>query len=122
MKDRRGQAGMTLVETLVALSILAGVVIAAYAMLAQSARFAATEQERLIAGVIVDNLTAEALMRPAPPDRGEERFEIEMAGSGWSAVRTVDEAGENLLRIDIAVTREGDSRVLARVRSLRPTS
>ncbi|MCB2098658.1 MAG: type II secretion system minor pseudopilin GspI [Parvularculaceae bacterium] len=120
MTPDRWQKGITLVETLVALAILAGVVLAAYAMLAQSARFAATEQERLIASIIADNLTAEALIRPATPDKGEEIYEVEMAGGAWTARRVIDDAGENLLRIDISVTRAGDGQVLARVESLRP--
>lgn len=116
---KKDQRGMTLVETLVALAILAGVVIAAYAMLGQSVRFAATEQERLVASIIADNLTAEAQMKPIPPDRGEEEGEVEMAGGKWATRRVVAEAGEDLLSIDITVMRAGDTRVLARVRSLR---
>jgi len=116
----RAQKGFTLVETLVALAILAGVVLAAYAMLGQSARFAAIEQERLVAGIIADNLTAEALIRPATPDKGEEEYAIQMAGGKWFARRVIDDAGEGLLRIEISVTRFGDTQVLARVESLRP--
>ena len=113
MTARRSQEGFTLVETLVALAILASVVLAAYAMLGQSARFAAIEQERLVAGIIADNLTAEALIRPAAPDKGEEEREIEMAGRKWLARRAIDDAGEGLLRIEISVTRVGDAQVLA---------
>ncbi|HNS88195.1 MAG TPA: type II secretion system minor pseudopilin GspI [Parvularculaceae bacterium] len=122
MTAEHAEKGFTLVETLVALAILAGVVLAAYAMLGQSARFAAIEQERLVAGVIADNLTAETLIRPATPDMGEETLEIEMAGGAWIARRVIDDAGEELLRIEISVTRKGDSQVLARVESLRPAS
>ena len=120
MTVSRLQKGFTLVETLVALAILAGVVLAAYAMLGQSARFAATEQERLVAGIIADNLTAEALIRPAAPDKGENEREVDMAGGKWIARTIVDDAGEGLLRIEISVSRLGDAQVLARVESLRP--
>ena len=116
----RAQKGLTLIETLVALAILAGVVLAAYAMVAQSARFAALEQERLIAGIIADNRTAEMLLRAAPPDQGEEETEVEAAGRKWIAESLVTEAGEDLLRVEISVTREGDDQVLARVDTLRP--
>lgn len=120
MQNRRRHAGFTLVETLVALAILAGVVLAAYAMLGQSSRFAAIEQERLVAGIVADNLTAEALIRPGAPDKGEETREIDMAGGKWVARSVIDDAGEGLLRIEITVTRAGDSQVLARVEALRP--
>jgi general secretion pathway protein I len=115
---RRASRGFTLVETLVALAILAGVALAAYSMTAQSARFAAVEQDRLIAGIIADNAMTGALIRPLAPQAGEESEEIEMAGRKWLAKRTVSEAGEDLLRIEIAVSAQGQ--VLARVEALRP--
>lgn len=110
---------MTLVETLVALVILAGVVISAYAMIAQSTRFAATEQERLIAGIVADNEMVEMMIRPAPPDKGEEEEEIEAAGRVWRVKRVVDDFGEGLLRITVSVSRTGDAQVLARNQTLR---
>ncbi len=112
---------MTLVETLVALVILAGVAIAAYAMVAQSTRFAAAEQERLIAGIVADNRATETLIRPAPPDQGEETEIVEAAGRKWAVKRAVSEAGEGLLRIAVTVTRETDAQVLARVDTVRAT-
>lgn len=110
---------MTLVETLVALVILAGVVISAYAMIAQSTRFAATEQERLIAGIVADNEMVEMMIRPAPPDKGEEEEEIETAGRVWLVKRAVDDFGEGLLKITVSVSRTGDAQVLARNETLR---
>lgn len=116
MHDERG---MTLVETLVALAILAGVVLSAYAMTAQSARFAASEQERLLAGIIADNQAIEILLHEAPPDAGEDATEVEFGGRKWTARKTVTEANDDLLRIVIAISRAGEERVLARVETLR---
>ncbi len=112
---------MTLVETLVALAILAAVVLSAYAMMAQAARFVANEQDRLVAGIIADNLTTEMLARTAPPDRGEEEFEIEAGAREWLAKSVVTEAGEDILRVEFSVTRAGDAQILARVEALRAT-
>ena len=113
---------MTLVETLVALAILAGVAIAAYAMVAQATRFAATEQERLIAGIIADNQTIELMIRPAAPDKGEEEEEVEVASRLWRVKRVVEDFSEGLLRLTVSVSRAGDDQVLARVESLREAS
>ena len=110
---------MTLVETLVALAILAGVAIAAYAMVAQATRFAAAEQERLIAGIVADNETVKLMIRQAPPDKGEEEEEIEASSRRWRVKRAVDDFGEGLLRITVTVSRSGDGQVLARVETLR---
>jgi general secretion pathway protein I len=109
------EKGMTLVETLVALAILAGVVLAAYAMTAQSARFASIEQERLIAGIVADNRTTETLLAVQRPAEGEELSEIEAAGRNWEVKRLVTDAGEGMQRIEISVTRAGDKQVLARI-------
>ncbi len=110
---------MTLVETLVALAILAGVVLSAYAMLAQSTRFAAIEQDRLIAGIVADNQTIEMMISQTPPDPGEEAQEVEAAGQRWLANRVVTEFGDDLLRITVTVSRAGEAQVLARVETLR---
>lgn len=110
---------MTLIETLVALAILAGVVISAYAMIAQSTRFAATEQERLIAGIVADNEMTELMIRPAPPDKGEAEEEIEAAGRRWRVKRVVDDFGEGVLKITVSVSRSGDDQTLARNETLR---
>lgn len=112
---------MTLVETLVALVILAGVVISAYAMIAQSTRFAATEQERLIASIVADNAAIEMMIRPAPPDRGEEEEEIEAAGRVWKTKRVIEEFSDGIVRITVSVSRTGDEQVLARIETLRAT-
>lgn len=113
---------MTLVETLVALAILAGVAISAYAMVAQATRFAAAEQERLIAGILADNETVKLMIRQAPPDKGEEEVEIEASSRLWRVKRAVDDFGEGLLRITVTVSRAGDGQVLARVDTLREAS
>ncbi|MEK7265396.1 MAG: type II secretion system minor pseudopilin GspI [Pseudomonadota bacterium] len=124
MSRRRqsAQRGMTLVETLVALAILAGVAISAYAMVAQATRFAAAEQERLIAGILADNETVKLMIRQAPPDKGEEEVEIEASSRLWRVKRAVDDFGEGLLRITVTVSRAGDGQVLARVDTLREAS
>lgn len=117
---KRRQRGLTLVETLVALAILAGVVIAAYSMIAQSVRFASIEQERLIANIVADNQIAEAMLRAAPPSEGEEEAAVEAAGRSWTVKRVVAKVGEDFIGIDVSVTRAGDAQVLARVQVLRP--
>jgi len=113
------QRGLTLIETLVALAILSAVVLSAYAMIAQSVRFAAVEQDRLIAGIVADNRAAETLLRSAPPELGELETSVEAAGRRWLVRQVVTEANEELLRVEISVTRAGDAQLLARIDTLR---
>ncbi len=118
MADRR-QKGLTLVETLVALAILSAVVIAAFAMIAQSARFAAFEQERLIAGIVADNIAAEILLRATPPPEGVEERPVVAAGRDWIASVAVTEASAELLRVEIVVMRSTGGQPLAKIDTLR---
>lgn len=119
---RRRQSGMTLVETLVALAILTSVVISAYAMLVQSARFAVAEQDRLIAAIVADNEAAKLMIRQAPLDQGEEEVEIEAAGRLWRAHRNVEEFGDGLLKVTITVSRPDDAQPLSRIETVRAKS
>src|SRR3990167_3641053 len=121
-RRRSLQRGMTLVETLVALVILAGVAISAYAMIAQAARFAAAEQEGLVAGTLADNEAVKLMIRQAPPDKGEEEADVDAANRRWRVKRAVDDFGEGLLRITVSVSRASDGQVLARVETLRAAS
>lgn len=116
---RRAEKGMTLVETLVALAILSGVVIAVYAMIGQSVRFAANEQERLIASILADNRMIALLLQAAPPERGDEETPIDAAGRSWVEKTSVVEAGEGVLRLSVTVARADDGQSLARVETLR---
>ncbi len=118
-ENRRAQRGMTLIETLIALAILAGVVIAAYAMLAQGTRFAATEQERLVAGIVADNALIDELVLATPPDEGENEKSVSEAGRDWIARTTIARVTDEALSISVAVTRVGDAQVLARAETLR---
>lgn len=113
------ERGLTLIETLVALAILAGVVLSVYVVLGQSTQFAATEQERLIAGVVADNEMIGLLIRKVPPSQGEEENVVEMASRNWRVKRTVAAAGDDLLSIGVSVTRASDGQTLARIETLR---
>ncbi|MFN0023014.1 MAG: type II secretion system minor pseudopilin GspI [Parvularculaceae bacterium] len=116
---RHSQHGLTLVETLVAMAILAAISISAYAMLSQGASFAASERDRLAASIVADNLLIEALLRAAPPDLGEEEGEVAFAGRTFEWDRTVTEGGEQLRRIELVVRLQGSTQTLSRLDAAR---
>jgi general secretion pathway protein I len=117
-----GQRGLTLVETLVAMAILAAVAISAFALLSQGANFAANERDRLAASIVADNLMVEELLRAAPPDIGEESGEIEFAGRVFEWRQVVSDGGDELRRILLTVNLKGVSQTLARVDSMKVAS
>ena len=119
---RSSQSGLTLVETLVAMAILAAVAISAYALLSQGANFAASERDRLSASIVADNLMVEELLDEASPDLGEDSGEVQFAGRvfEWSAI--ISESGEDLRRIELTVRLQGSPQVLARLETVKVVS
>jgi general secretion pathway protein I len=120
--NRGAQRGLTLVETLVALAILSAVALSSYAVLSQATRFMAREQERALAGVIADNILIEALVREAAPDRGVEEGEQELAGRRFLWRRTVTEAGEDYVNVEVTIALPPAKQAIARVAAIRSVS
>lgn len=120
MTSAESQRGLTLIETLVAMAILSLVVTAILGLIGQSSRFMSTSEDRVIAGVLVDNLMVETMAGAAPLERGEAESEIEFAGANWIARQTVNEIGvDGLVRVDLAVRRADSAQVLAAATTLK---
>jgi len=119
MNSFQRQAGLTLVETLVALAILAAVSLASFAMLSQSSRFAASEQDRLMASVLADNLIVEELASAAPPEKGSTEGKSVFAGRNFVWRRVATDAGLDLVGIRYDVSLENETRVLAKAEALK---
>ncbi|MFN3960118.1 MAG: type II secretion system minor pseudopilin GspI [Parvularculaceae bacterium] len=121
--DRRNaQRGLTLVETLVAMAILAAVAISAFALLSQGANFAASERDRLAASIVADNLVVEELLKSAAPDLGENSGEVAFAGRAFEWASVVSDAGAGLRRVELTVRLKGSPQTLARVETLKAAS
>jgi len=104
--DPRRCGGFSLLEMLVALAILALVVAGLMNLAGESTRTAVRMQERIFAGIVADNLAAEARIversQVAGPARGEEA----LADRRWRWERTATTTGsgeQSLLRVDITV-------------------
>lgn len=114
------QRGLTLIETLVAMAILGLVVTAILALISQSARFMSSSEDRVIAGILADNMMVEAMANAAPLERGDTEAPETFAGAEWAAKQTVTETGvDGVVRIDIAISRAGGAQVLARATTLK---
>ncbi len=98
--------GFSLLEMLVALAILALVVAGLLNLAGESSRTAVRMQERVFAGLVADNLAAEAMLADdaalARPAQGVQ----ELGGQRWHWQRTAVATGNGddaLLRVDIRV-------------------
>ncbi|SFF32447.1 general secretion pathway protein I [Fontimonas thermophila] len=111
------ERGFTLVEMLVAVTVLAIAMAAILAGMARYADNAARLRERTIALWVAHNRLTEIALQPTWPDLGRSDGEMHMAGRTWKwevEVKKTEDA--HLRRIDIRIpspTREGDAASLS---------
>ncbi len=117
------EKGMTLVEVLVALTILAGVAGAVLLMTAQSARAAASVENKLLARIVADNAAVTALALNGSIQAGSNITELEFADQQWLVSQTFMplEAG-GLYQLQITVQLAGFDQMLARIDTLKAAS
>jgi general secretion pathway protein I len=100
--------GFTLIEMVVALAILGLVAVAVIRLASENAQTSHHVENRLLAGIVAENLAVEAFVSPAPPAFGRSEGGVAMAGRDWRWTRLVeptDQAG--VIRIDVTVGAEG---------------
>lgn len=100
--------GFTLLETLVALAVFSLMALALLHLAAENARSARHVEERLLAGLIAENLAVEAFATPNPPATGQSEGVTQLAARQWRWTRTVSATDQpGVVRIDLAVTLDG---------------
>ncbi len=100
--------GFTLIEMLVALAVFSLVALTIVRLASENTRAAVHVENRLLAGIIAENVAVEAFAAPNPPDRGLAQGEVDMAGRRWIWRRTVSPTEQpGLVRMDVAVLLDG---------------
>lgn len=99
--------GFSLIELLVALAVLALVVAGLLNLAGESARTAAHVEQRILAGIVADNLAAEAMLADAATLAAPADGVAHLGGRDWRWRRTATVTGaDGLLRVDIVVVGE----------------
>lgn len=112
----RTHGGFTLLETLVALSIIAVALVAALRAMGSTAGAASHLREHTIASWIAENRLAELRARQEWPAIGQRRGHGEMAGRRYTWSETVSGTANPLFRrVDIEVRAADEARTLARL-------
>lgn len=123
MSNPRREKGITLVETLVALAILAFTALATLLLIGQNTRFAVSALEKTYAGIAADNAMVEILATSRRLDQGVQTQNYELQGYEWTLRQTVSGTGiENLLRIDVEILDPDDEQVITAITTLKSVS
>lgn len=118
MTHSPSQQGFTLLEMLVAFSILSLAALTLIRLDAFAVRTAGAVDGSALARIVAANVAADILTAPLPPAAGQASSNVSNGGRNWS-VRTSVAPGDDaaVLRIDIRVAGGGDSAVLSVLRA-----
>ena len=116
---RRSQAGLTLIEVLVAFTILAGVMASVLTLLSQNTQFMVIAEDRLMANILADNLMVEELLDDRRLDIGSKAEQRRFAGREFFYSRTALEVNAGVYQVRYEIRRGEEGQTLARVVALR---
>ena len=115
------EVGFTLLEMLVALSIISIAALTLVRLDAFAVRSAGDLDERTMAGIVAQNRAVELWTDPAPPTIGSDVSSVANAGRNWRIEqRVAPTADDSLLRIDLTVRPES-GRGQATLTIIRPS-
>lgn len=101
-------AGFTLIEVMVALTIVGLSLGAVAASVSQMVDAATTMRERTYASWIAQNRIAELRLANVVPEVSDTSGELEFAGIEWAWRANISETGvENLFRVDVEISYPG---------------
>jgi len=114
--NRESEKGFTLVEVMVALTIVAFSLTAIAASMNQMIDAANTMRERTYASWIAQNKIAEMRLANVIPEVSSTSGEVDYANSEWAWRAVVSETGiENFYRIDVSVSHAGNEYIIRTV-------
>jgi general secretion pathway protein I len=112
--------GFSLIEMLVALAIFALAVLGLLNLAGESTRTAVVIEERVLAGVLADNLAVDAMVVPREQLAAATAGSETVGDTAWRWTRTLaatDDPG--ILRVDITVLPEREARIAAELSLFR---
>ena len=112
----RSERGFTLIEVMVALTIVALSLTAIAATMNQMIDAANTMRDRTYASWIAQNKITEMRLSGAIPEVSTTNGELEYARTDWEWSAVVSESGvENLMRVDVSVSHLGSDYIVRTV-------
>lgn len=120
-RAKGSESGFTLLEMLVALSVISIAALALVRLDAYAVRTAGDLDESTMAGIVAQNRAVELWTDPAPPTIGSSAIGVANAGRNWRVEQRVAKTADDaLLRIDLLVRPES-GRGQAALTIIRPS-
>jgi general secretion pathway protein I len=106
---RSATQGFTLIEMLVALAVFSLAALALIKLDSSTIRTSAVVHDHLLARITLNSLAVEVLTDPIAPPLGQSAGQVVNGGQRWLWSRQVSQgdAGEGLVRVDLAVSDAG---------------
>ena len=116
----RGARGFSLIEMLVALAVFSLAVLGLLNLAGENTRSAVIIEERVLAGVVADNLAVDA-MTETPEQLAATAQGSEVAGDiDWRWTRTVSETDDaDIVKVEIVVRSQDEGRIAAELSLFR---
>lgn len=112
--------GFSLIEMLVALAVFGLAVLGLLNLAGESTRTAWVIEERVLAGVVADNVAVDAMLEDLAALDGDAAGSETLGGHHWRWTRAVSATDEpDILRIDVSVHPAGDDRIAAELSLFR---
>lgn len=119
-KNHATEQGFTLVEVLVALSVLSIAVVALLNVQGESAVTASAVRDRLLAEITAENVLVETVSAPEDVAIGVVAGESVVAGQTWNWTQTIAATGDrDIKRIDVIVRKLSNESPMATMTAFR---
>ena len=117
-KNREG--GFTLIEVLVAMAVMSTAIASALIMMSQHVRTASDIEQRLIAGIVAENILIEGLTDQGQLEVASTKGQTSMGGREWVWTQVIAEAGfPGLYQVRVEVRLEDSAQILRSVEAFR---
>lgn len=121
--QKNQQSGFTLIEVLVAMAVMSTAIASALIMMSQHVRTASDLEQRMLAGIVAENVLIEALTDGGQLEVATTKGQVSLGGREWAWSQVIAEAGfPDLYQVRVEVRLVDSEQILRGVEAFRGAS